>query len=83
MKMKQAQLRVMISEEVSHMTDRVITTPPPPSQVSSSCLATDIQPWSHHIPPTGPAPHIYSYDRYHSIYVYVVVYILLINMFCV
>ena len=73
MKMKQAQLRVMISEESSHMTSHM-TVPLPLAHGITS--ASDLPPWSHQVAPTGPAPHLYPYDRCWTIHVRVTVYLL-------
>jgi hypothetical protein len=59
MKMKQAQLRVMISEESSHVISHMTVSLPPARSVVP---ASDLPPWSHQVAPTGPAPHLYPYD---------------------
>lgn len=59
--MKQAQLRVMKSEENSHLTSHEPTPLPPERSVQ---LATDLVPWSQHPEPTGPTANLYPCDRY-------------------
>ena len=61
MKMKQAQLRVMKSEEFSHLTTQD-TTPLPPARSLQN--ATDLVPWSQHSEPSGPTANLYPCDKY-------------------
>ena len=56
--MKQAQLRVMISEESGHFA--AITLPP----ARGITLASDLTAWSHLSPLTGTASQLYPYDGY-------------------
>jgi hypothetical protein len=57
MKMNQAQLKVMISEESSHLA---ATSLPPTRNITP---AADLEPWCSQTPSTGPILHLYPCDR--------------------